>query len=179
MKLSFEKARWTMDMDGTWLCLKVGKDAAKFIDKMKPGKTYEAELKEKKKKRSLDANAYFWVLCGKLAAKVGLTKEEVYRELIRDIGDNYEILPIRDHAVQKWIEVWGKHGIGWVCEVLGRCRTPGYTNVIAYYGSSTYDTAQMSALINLTVHECKQQGIETMTPQELRLLLESWDGKKT
>ena len=53
----------------------------------------------------------------------------------------------------------------------------GCTNVILYYGSSEYDTRQMSRLINLIVEDCKIQGIETMTPDELSALLDRWEGK--
>lgn len=175
MKLLFDKARWMMDSEATWLMLKVNRrDATAFIDEMKGGKVYEADLKEHRKKRSLDANAYAWTLLGKLANKVGLPKEDVYRELIKDVGNNYEILPIRNDAVDKWIANWQGKGIGWVCDILGESKLDGYTNVITYYGSSTYDSLQMSKLINLIVDECKTQGIETMTPAELAMLMDGW-----
>lgn len=176
MNLLFDKAKWTMDMDGAWLMLRADLPQAKsFCESMKENKRYRAELKEHRGQRSNDANSYFWVLCGKLASAVGLPKEEVYRSLIKEIGDNFEILPIKNEAVEKWISNWESKGIGWVCDILGESKLNGYTNVITYYGSSTYDTKQMSALINLIVQECKEQGIETMTPQELSLLLEEWD----
>ena len=175
MKLLFEKARWMMDSDSTWLMLKVNhRDATAFINDMKDGKVYEADLKEHRKKRSLDANSYAWVLLGKLANKVGLPKEDVYREFVKDVGNNYEILPIRNDAVDKWISNWQGKGIGFVCDILGESKLDGYTNVITYYGSSTYDSTQMSKLINLIVDECKQQGIETMTPAELAMLMDGW-----
>ena len=175
MKLLFDKARWMMDSEATWLMLKVNRrDATAFCDDMKDGKVYEADLKEHRQKRSLDANSYAWVLLGKLANKVGLPKEDVYREFVKDVGNNYEILPIRNDAVDKWISNWGQKGIGWVCDILGESKLDGYTNVITYYGSSTYDSSQMSKLINLIVDECKQQGIETMTPAELAMLMDGW-----
>lgn len=175
MKLLFDKAKWMMDSESTWLMLNVRRsDATAFCDEMKDDKLYEADLKEHRKKRSLDANAYAWVLMGKLANKVGLPKEEVYREFIKDVGNNYEILPIRNDAVDKWITNWQTKGIGWVCDILGESKLDGYTNVVTYYGSSTYDSLQMSKLINLIVDECKQQGIETMTSAELALLMDGW-----
>ena len=175
MKLLFDKARWMIDSESTWLMLKVNRrDATDFCDEMKEGKVYEADLKEHRKRRSLDANSYAWVLMGKLANKVGLTKEEVYREFVKDVGGNYEILPIRNDAVDKWISNWSQKGIGWICDILGESKLDGYTNVITYYGSSTYDSSQMSKLINLIVDECKQQGIETMTPAELAMLMDGW-----
>ena len=156
MKLLFDKAQWMMNTDSAWLMLKVNlRDATAFCDEMKDGKVYEADLKEHRKRRSLDANSYAWVLLGKLANKVCLPKEEVYREFVKDVGGNYEILPIRNDAVDKWITNWQGKGIGWVCDILGESKLDGYTNVITYYGSSTYDSLQMSKLINLIVEECK------------------------
>lgn len=177
MKLSFDRAQWMLMGGESWLMLRTeARNAQKFCDDMKPGRVYDAELKEHREKRSLDANAYAWVLLGKLAAKLNIPKEEVYRQIIRDVGDNYEILPIRDEAVDKWISAWEEKGIGWCCDVLGKSKLGGYTNVIAYYGSSTYDSKQMSDFISLIVQECEEQDIETATPRELSLLLGAVDG---
>lgn len=175
MKILFDKAQWMMNTDSAWLMLKVDlRDATAFCDEMKDGKVYEADLKEHRKKRSLDANSYCWLLLGKLASRVGLSKEDVYREFIKDVGGNYEVLPIRNDAVDKWISNWQSKGVGWVCDILGESKLDGYTNVITYYGSSTYDSLQMSRLINLIQEDCKQYGIDVMTPAELALLMDGW-----
>lgn len=175
MKLLFDKAQWMMSADGAYLMIRTNRrDATAFCDEMKDGKVYEADLKEHRKKRSLDANSYAWLLIGKLANKLGLPKEDVYREFIKDVGNNYETIPIRNDAVDKWITNWQSKGIGWCCDILGESKLDGYTNVITYYGSSTYDSKQMSKLINLIVDECKQQGIETMTSAELALIMDGW-----
>lgn len=137
-------------------------------------KSLNCILKPYRKKRSLDANAYFWVLCGKLAAKTRQKKNDIYRSLIKEIGDNFEIVPIRNDAVDTWCKNWEKNGEGWQCEILGNSKLDGYTNVCCYYGSSTYDTVQMSNLIDSIVFECKEQGIETMTPDELERLKAAW-----
>ena len=174
MTLRFDEAKWMAEADAAWLMLRVNlREATAFCGSMKPGTAYAAELKEHRGKRSLDANIYAWLLLGKLAVKLGLPKEAVYREMIRDVGDNFEVLPIRNDAVEKWIKNWQSKGIGWVCDVDGASRLDGYTRVISYYGSSTYDSRQMSALINLIVQECQEQGIETMTPAELALLMDN------
>lgn len=47
--------------------------------------------------------------------------------------------------------------------------------MIIYYGSSSYNTAEMSKLIELIVQECKTQDIETKSDAEIKSLLESWD----
>ena len=78
-------------------------------------------------------------------------------------------------SIEKFKEVWSSKGYGWICEKHSDCKkTPGYTNLIAFYGSSTYDTAQMSHMIDMVVEDCKQQGIETLPPEDLAVLVGRW-----
>ena len=165
-----------MDSSGTWLCLKVDrKDAINACADMVEGKTYEATLKEYKPKRSLDANAYCFVLIDKLAAKLGLTKEEVYRRAVKEIGGNSDIVCVKNEAVESLCNAWSKNGLGWQAETF-KSKIEGCTNVILYYGSSTYDTATMSRLINNIVIDCEALNIETKTPAEIANLLSLWQG---
>lgn len=139
-------------------------------------KDYDLKIEQKKKKRSLNANAYFFELCGQLAAKLGITTDEVYQQSIRECGV-FEIVPIKDEAIKTWIDNWNSRGTGWICEDLGDCKnTKGYHNIKCYYGSSTYDSKQMSRIIDQIVTECKEQGIETITPAEQQRLLKEWGG---
>ena len=138
----------------------------------KQDKTKQYEVKEHKEKRSLDANAYMWVLISKLQEKLKIEKEEIYKDAIKNIGV-YEVIPVKNEAVDRFIEAWKHNGIGWLCETT-KSKLEGFTNIIAYYGSSTYNTNEMSRLIDLIVQECKQLDIETMTPEQLSLLKEEW-----
>ena len=133
------------------------------------------EIKKYRNKRSLDANAYMWVLISKLEEKLNVSKDIIYKDAIRNIGV-YEVIPVKNEAVDRFIEAWTKNGLGWVCETT-KSKLEGYTNILAYYGSSTYNTAEMSRLIDLIVQECKQLDIETMSKSELESLIESWDAK--
>lgn len=128
-------------------------------------------------KRSKDANAYCWVLIGKLAEKLNRAPADIYRDAIRDIGGNYEVVCTLNAAVDKLCSSWRRNGIGWQTDTMDS-KLPGCTNVMLYYGSSTYDTAQMSRLINIIVEECKAQGIETKTPDEIDRLVTLWGGSK-
>ncbi len=135
----------------------------------------DLDIKRPRKKRSLDANAYYWQLVGKLSEATHLSPTEVYRQHIKDVGGNYKIIPAREDAVDEWIRLWGHNRLGWVCDILGPCANiPGYVNVVSYYGSSAYDSKQMSRLIDLVVQDCKAIGIETLTPAELARLKEDW-----
>lgn len=122
------------------------------------------------KRRSLSQNAYMWVLIGELAAKLNTSKDDVYKTYIRDFGV-YEVLPIKAEAVERFKSVWTARGVGWVCEELGRpSKITGYVNVIAYYGSSTYTSAEMSRVIDAIIEDCKAQGISTMSLADIMLL---------
>lgn len=128
-----------------------------------------------REKRSNDANSYMWVLCNKIAEKIGdgMTKEEVYRDAIRHVGV-FEMLPLKKEAVARFIESWEHNGTGWVCDNTGRSKLEGYENVIAYYGSSTYNTKEMSRLIDYVVGIAKEQGVETLPPAQLKALKDAW-----
>jgi len=131
------------------------------------------EIKKAAKKRSRDANAFAWVLIDQIAEKTGIPKSEVYRKTIREIGGVSEIACVRDKAVERLCEGWQKNGLGWQTETT-KSKIPGCTCVILYYGSSMYDTAQMSRLIDLLIQEAEQQGIPTMRDEADRLL-KKWD----
>ena len=127
------------------------------------------EIKKAANKRSKDANAFAWVLIDKLAEKTRIPKTEIYRNAIREIGGVSETVCVRDKAVDRLREGWSKNGIGWQTETMPSKLT-GCTNVILYYGSSTYDTAQMARLLDLIIQECEQQGIATIRDEADELL---------
>jgi hypothetical protein len=104
---------------------------------------------------------------------VGIPADEVYRNAIRDAGE-FTPLPIRADAVEEFSRVWGTKGTGWFVDILDDSKLPGYKLVRAYNGSSSYDTKQMSRLIDYVVQDAKSLDIETMTDRELSLLKEGW-----
>ena len=135
-----------------------------------PDKEYE--IKEHKQKRSLDANAYLWVLISKLQSVLNIPKETIYKDLIKDIGV-YEVIPIKNIAVNKFCEAWHKNGLGWITETT-KSKLDGYTNVLAYYGSSEYNSKEMARLIDSTIEECRNLDIETKSDEEIKSLVENW-----
>lgn len=168
LPLGSSKGRLTIDVLG---------DFREQADKVKDG-FIDLTVKKWREKRSLDANAYAWVLIDRLAEELGLPKPDVYKHAIRSIGGVSETVCVMDKAVDKLCEAWAKNGLGWHSERVPS-KIDGCTNVILYYGSSTYDTRQMSALINSLVDECERFGIETKSPEEIESLLRSFeDGKK-
>lgn len=130
-------------------------------------------IKKHRAKRSLDANAYAWVLMDKLAEAVGVPREAIYREAIKNVAGNSEIVCVRTNAVEKLCEGWKRNGLGWQTDIFPS-KIDGCTNVVLYYGSSAFDTAQMSRLIDNIIQDCKTAGIETMPSDKLDALLEAW-----
>lgn len=121
------------------------------------------------KRRSLSQNAYMWVMIGELAAALKLSKDAVYKSYIKDYGV-YEVLPIKAEAADRFQKVWTARGLGWVCEVLRNSKIKGYVNMIAYYGSSSYTSAEMTRIIDAIIEDCRAQGINTMTLADVMLL---------
>ena len=111
------------------------------------------EIDVYKTKRSLRANAYVWELIGKIANVIGSTKEDVYREYIKDKGI-YRIITLNDEAVPTFIKVWSNNGLGWICDT-SKTNEEGLIDVVAYYGTSSYNTKQMSYFIDYVVEEAK------------------------
>ena len=130
-----------------------------------------------RKKRSLDANNYYWTLNGKLAETLKRSRTEIYREHIRDIGGNSDIMCALDKAVERFRRNWEKQGLGWITETETSA-LKGCTNIRVYYGSSTYDTAQMSRLIELAVNDCIDNEIEVKTDEEIEHLIALWGERK-
>ena len=165
-------------LEGGWLMVKPEREdlgKARAVVRKHKDKLYDLEVKEHKKKRSMDANAYAWVLINKLAEVLRITPVEIYRQAIQNIGGNYEIIPVKESAAKHFRQTWESHGLGWPCVDMGPSKIDGYRNLRAYYGSSTYDTRQMSMLIDNLVQDCKALDIETLTPDKLSLLVEGWN----
>lgn len=148
-------------------------DFEMLVDELKDCDKLAVEIKQFRQRRSLDANAYCWVLLDKLAEKLNKSKVEIYREYVRDIGGNNEVVCVKNNALDRLCRGWERNGIGWQTETFPS-KIDGCTNVILYMGSSEYDTAQMSRLLDLVIADCREQGIETMTPNEIAKLKAMW-----
>lgn len=132
----------------------------------------EFEIKEHKKKRSLNANNYCWVLLGEIANVIGSTKEEVYREYITHKGV-FRIITMDKRSAPTFIKVWTEKGLGWVCETSEN-PADGFVDIVAYYGTSSYNTKQMAYFIDYVVEEAKNLNIEVLTPDEIEKMKSLW-----
>lgn len=147
----------------------------RVFDELKDAEKLSFKVAKFRQRRSLDANAYCWVLIGMIAEKTGVSNSEVYRAAIKEVGGNYDVVCVKSEAVEALCNGWSRNGLGWQTDTMPS-KIDGCTNVVLYYGSSTYDVAQMSRLINIIVQDCAELGIETRSPEEIESLLSSWGG---
>lgn len=117
--------RWTMDAAGDWLCIQTNK-ARQVLDTLKDGKAYDVEIKEHREKRSLDSNAYAWLLIDRLAEKLRIPKTEIYRRYIREIGGNNETVCVTAEAADKLRSGWEHNGLGWQTDTMSS-KLPGWS----------------------------------------------------
>lgn len=148
---------------------RLGETLAQLAD----GKEYVLEIKEHRERRSLDANAYFWVLCGKLAAAVHTDNWSMYLQLLERYGV-FTYIVVKPSAVEQFKREYR------LVNDLGEVKINGKTGVQlqCFFGQHTYDTAQMSRLIEGTISECKEVGIETRTPEEIAKMVSLWESQE-
>ena len=157
------------------LTIELDKDYRYEFDELKDTDV-DVTIKKHREKRSLDANAYCWVLVDKIAEKRRMSKTEVYRNAIREIGGVSDIICIQNKAAQTMKDLWTRNGIGWQVEEL-ESKLPGCTNLVLYKGSSVFNTKQMSALIDSLVQDAKALGLETRPDWEIQQLLEEYNAQ--
>lgn len=172
----FNKAKWSQDMEGTWVSFLLEKNKSlEVISDIKEGKTYVAEIKEFREKRSLDANAYFHLLVHKIAEALNIGDDEAKVNLVLEYGSvmrdengekvgfklpaSVDVNSIYKYA--KWFDKRIENGKEFNCYII-------------YEHTHKLDTKQMSRLIDGTVHEAQELGIETRSPHEIQRMKELW-----
>ena len=174
MDLTFSKGHITRDFTGDYhVTVIVSKDQEHNMEPLNEllsdEKVKTCKIGHYKKKRSLNANSYAWVLITEIANKLRASKEEVYLQMLKRYSQS-SVVSIVDEAVPvfmksvKYAEEFGK----------GTINGKDFTHIKVYMGSSEMDTREMSILIDGIVSECKELNINTMTPNELEQLKEHW-----
>ena len=126
------------------------------------------EIKEKKRKRSLNSNSYLWALCTEIASIMNLSKEEVYIKMLEDYGVSL-LVPLEPEARPdgffKYYKYFDKG-------CLNNKKCVWYK---VFKGSSQYDSKEMNRLLNGVVEEAKNLGIMTLDEIELERMIKEWE----
>lgn len=162
----------TFNGQGIILTFEVDASSAGQIENMKKDDLLRIRAVKYKQKRSLDANAYAWVLMTKIAnhSDISSSKEEVYEQMLQKYGTFYEdedgYITI---TVKKSVDMSKVDGHWKYIKDNGK-----FASYLMIKGSSEYDTAEMAHFIDRIVEEAKELGIETATPDELERMKQEW-----
>lgn len=126
-----------------------------------------------REKRSLDSNAYFHKLCDLLRQTMGISMAECKNHLIASYGQ-VEYIGEKQAVIKTNIEPNQMYQQEYLHVWCIKTDPEGAYWYRVYRGSHTYNTAEMAKLIEGTVTECKAVGIETATPEEIRMMNERW-----
>lgn len=140
------------------------------VAKLKEDKSLcNIDIKRHKEKRSLNANAYAWVLIEKIANKMKMSKDDIYKRMLCDYGTiatdsegNKIIFSVKaDIDVSKYFKYY---------KFLGDSHDKQFKHYYVIKGSSEYDVEEMARFIDGIVEDAKLLNIETMTPEEIAKL---------
>jgi hypothetical protein len=132
---------------------------------------WELTIEKRKKKRSLDSNAYAWSLIGKIADVLRASKEQIYLTMLQNYGQSTVISVLSSIEVKGFFKYYDEFGKG---TVNGK----EFTHYKVYKGSSEYDSREMAILIDGIVSEAQALNIQTLTPAEIERMNAAWKGGK-
>lgn len=151
------------------LSLSEAEEVAELKKKADEGKPLQLELKIVRKQRSLDANAAFWFLLNEMAVKLRTNKDELYLEMLARYGVFTHIIA-KPNAVERFKDEWR------TVKDLGEVTVNGQTGrqLQCYFGSSGYDTLEFSRLLDGTVNDARDIGINLISDADRALMLAEW-----
>lgn len=122
------------------------------------------EIKERKEKRTLTQNSYYWQLLNQLSQKMRIPSVELHQELIR------KSCPFEEYLVPEKADLRALdyYDIKYKIEKNGKV----FQAIRVYIGSSKLHSGEFTMLLDNLIEECKLQGIETMTPNQLQEMRE-------
>ena len=132
------------------------------------------EIEVKKKKRSKNSNSYYWSLLQQLCFELNLDLIQEYRKRVKELGI-CQTFVLDTKNLPTFEYLWSNNGIAYFTEKVEE--NGNKTTINAYYGSSSYNSKQMSRLIDNLVQDCRSVGIQTLEDKEIEdLIRREYDG---
>lgn len=128
------------------------------------------DIKEHKEKRSLNANNYAWLLIGKIADAMRLSKEEIYLRMLKDYGQSEVVSILSSVNIDGYFKYYEKFGES---SLNGK----KFSHYKIYKGTSEYNTHEMSIFIDGVCQEAIALHIEVITPNEIERLKRLWNNE--
>lgn len=153
-----------------------------WVDKFLDGSDLAISLKKWREKRSLDANAYYWVLVSKISEALGQGQSYVHNALLREYGTlemiDGRLVPTYIKDTEEAIDIVFSDEYRHL-KPTSKTVTAKNGDVLRMWyeikGSSKYDTKEMSTLINGAVQEAEDLGIETLPPEKLERMMQDYE----
>lgn len=167
-----EFARVLGDLDGTLEVTFKTKDK-RVLNELKANKgELQIEVDKWREKRSLNANNYFYALADKIAEATNTGRDEVKNILMCDYGTVHSIMRVPKGADLKSLHLY--------TQLIGESETSNKPceDYYIFKPTHTMNTAEMSRLIEGTIQEAQQLGIETRTPDEIANMMSLWEKVK-
>ena len=144
-------------------------DFEALVDEMRDKDKLSIEVKPFRQHRSLNANAYAWLIIGKIADVLRAGKDEIYFRLLKRYGQS-ELISVLSHIpIEHYVKYYEEAGES---ELNGKM----FTHYRVFKGSSEFDSREMSIFIDGVVSEAKELGIQTETPNEIAKMKSLWGG---
>ena len=118
------------------------------------------EIKEYKKKRNNNQNSRYWKLISELSLKTKISIEELHFDMLKHYSPRYEILVPADKEI-RGIEYYEKKS------KIVKDGKEFYVYHV-YTPSHELKTDEFAILLDGLIQECKQQGIDTRSPDEIK-----------
>ena len=133
------------------------------------------EIEVKRKKRSKNANSYFWELLQKLCFEMNVDLIEEYRKRVKELGI-CQTFELDNKNMPTFVHLWESNGVAWFTEKVEQGANKTIIN--AYYGSSSYNSKQFSKLLDNLVQDCRSVGIQTLDDLEIEEIIRREYGNK-
>lgn len=142
--------------------------ALSMVDKLHGEEKLTIKIDKFRQKRSLNANAYAWLLIGKIGDATRLSKEEVYFRMLKRYGQSEMISALAHIPITEYVKYSEEAGESVLNGKL-------FKHYRVYKGSSEFDTKEMSIFIDGIVTEAQDLGIQTDTPEQIAKMKALWE----
>lgn len=160
----------TFNGDGSQnITVTVGANFRETFDMLKD-KDIVVEIKKASDRRTNNQNAFAWKLIDEIAAAKHEKVSTIYRDSLKDVGGISTIVGMKNEAIPVFRDGWEKGHLGRQVEIIPGSERPGWSNVKIFFGSSEFDTEQMSRLIDNLIQDAEALGIPTITEKERQRL---------
>lgn len=135
-----------------------------FLYKLDKDTVWDIKIEKSGKKRSLNANAYSWVLQNEIANVLRESKEKIHFDMLKEYGQREQVNMLASINVAGYFDYY---------EEVGTFKQNGNTfkSYLIYKGTHKYNSKEMAIFIDGLVQEARNLGIETLEDIQINELI--------